>query len=285
MPWLLAVLACGWFDPPPPPRAPEVDIAAAVRQACDDGAATHFEAAGAHVVVLRPTAGALVVVDPGAPDMAASLADAADPVGIAFNAQFQTLASNFADTRGYTVRGNDVLEHVEPGDPAHAAPDDFATLSLVGSTLSVSRGHPSLEPVDGRVFALGGLFPLAMDGALTESWFVDGQESGPRFLAQGKGKMLLGLSPSGCVTVVAQRGVALEGASTNARQAAADAKGLLGFADWRARLLHAGLDDVLALDSGPSAHLEVHGLGQTGTVVQMAETSRPMLRYGVALRW
>lgn len=281
---LIALLAaCGPAAPPPPSPAPS-----RIAAACDDPSGLHRLAFGpAHVFVLRPTGGALVEAGKG------TLADALSAAvegrrSVAVNAQFQTLKSDFRDTRGATLRGDAPLHPLPPDDPTLAAPADYATLEAVGAEPFVVRAYagPPTPQVPGRLFAMGGLFPLRLRGQDVDHWFVDGQERGQPFVAQAQGKMLVATGhATGCIAIVAHADLPLTEVVASSFQAQAGELPPRTFSAWVDDLGHAGFSDVLALDSGISPHL-VWADGAAATeAVRMADQAVPILRYGMRLDW
>ena len=285
---LLLLTSCVLWSTPP-----ERDTATKLRAACDGLTdptdARHLSIGGAEVVVLRPRDAQLVTAPKGS-SMADTLHEAArGERRVAFNGQFQTLATDFRQTRGETWRGN-VRIQVPPNGPTHVAPMDFATLDVVGDGDAVSvqiyRGPPRANPTDRRV-ALGGLFPVLLDGKPTESWFVDGQEEGHRFAAQNQGKMLVATQEQ-CTVIVSQEKRDEVVLIPQRAQQAADAAGRQTFSEWTADFAAAGFTDAVALDCGISAHLEFSGperRAEATTLVHMKPSIERSLRYAAVMSW
>lgn len=282
---LLLLHACFVWSTPP-----ERTTATALRTACEQLStptdAVHLSLGGAEVVVIRPRDAQLVTAPKGA-SMADTLHEAArGERRVAFNGQFQTLATDFRQTRGETWRGTDRIQ-VPADGPTHVAPMDFATLDVVGQDgavrLDIYRGPPTPEVADRRM-AMGGLFPLLLHGKPVESWFVSGQEEGHRFVAQDQGKMLLATSPT-CTVIVSQEKRDEPVLLPQRSQNAADAAGRQTFSEWIADFAAAGFTDAVALDCGVSAHLEFSEHDKPTTLVHMKPVIERSLRYAAVLSW
>jgi hypothetical protein len=267
-----------------------VDVADRLRAACAAGGSHRMDVGPAVILVTVPRGAELVTRSPDHPTLEEALNHSVrSGRSLAFNVQFQTVASDFRQTRGATLEGDTPLHPLPSDDPTLRSPSDFATLEAIGPEpvrLRLVRGPP--EPrVEGRVFAMGGLFPLREAGMNVDSWYVDGQEEGHAFVAQAKGKMLLALGNArGCVAVAAHPNVVLDGATAWQMQQNADEVGLLTFSAWRDLLGSAGFADILALDSGISPHLVVSGeAGEPEVLVHMDPSAVPVLRYGARIAW
>ena len=268
------------------------DLADRLRGACaairSDLPWQRLDVGPARVVITIPRDATLVTLSPEHPTLPDALAAAvADGHSVAFNVQFQTIDSNFRDTRGATLVGDAPLHAVPEGDPTRKAPQDFVTFSALAPPpqLTITAGPPPAS-LTGRRFAMGGLFGLRLRGVNIASWYLDGQESGHAFAAQTKGKMLFATGhSSGCVAIVAHSNQALTGSNALTLQAEADAAGLLTFSAWRDALGAAGFGDVAAFDSGISPHLVMSGATGPEVLVPMDPSAVPVLRYGARVSW
>lgn len=271
---------------------PPAELPDRLRAACAAiGPATPYQrldVGPARVLVTVPRDATLVTPSPEHPTLPDALAAAvADGRSVAFNVQFQTIDSNFRQTRGATLVGDAPLHAVPDDDPTRKAPQDFATFSALAPPprLTLTSGPPPAS-LPGRRFAMGGLFGLRLGGTNVASWYLDGQESGHAFAAQSKGKMLFATGhSSGCVAIVAHSNQALTASNALTLQAEANAAGLLTFSAWRDALGAAGFGDVAAFDSGISPHLVMSGTAGPEVLVRMDDSAVPVLRYGARVSW